>query len=288
MDVEDVAKCGKPGLNVTTEPNLFPTSASAQTESHSQYRVHLLGGFRATHRTHAVELPTSTWRLVAFLAIAGDPVERSCSANSLWMDKSESRAHANLRTYLWRLRQTNVSIVGRRTQTRLCIYDDVLVDHRELVRVARMLADERAEVDLNAIEAEWFCAELPPDWFDNFLDTEREQFRKIRLHALKGLARRPQRVGRTRARPRRRAHRYRGRTIVRDSAPARDLTPLGRGERCRSATPVPHPVHTLEQATWCRPIPGSPPTGVTLAYCTQEGRESPVALRPLSYDLQRG
>jgi DNA-binding SARP family transcriptional activator len=196
MDVEHVAKHGEPDFKVATEPYPVPPSVSAQTESPIQYRIHLLGGFRATDGTHEVELPTSTWRLVAFLAIAGRPVERSYIANSLWMDKSETRAHANLRSCLWRLRQLNVPIVGY-TQTRLCIYDDVLVDHRELVRIARVLADEQAEVDLNAIEAEWFCAELLPDWYDNFVDTEREQFRQLRLHALEALARRLQRVGRT-------------------------------------------------------------------------------------------
>jgi DNA-binding SARP family transcriptional activator len=196
MEGDDALKRGRPSFDVGSAPNLSFPQASASAESHFRYRVHLLGGFRAMDGATAIDLPPSTWRLVAFLAIAGRPVERGYVANSLWMDKSEDRAQANLRSCLWRLRQANSSLVGY-TQTRLCIRDEVRVDHQELVRFARTLADEDAEVDLNAVEAEWFCAELLPDWYDDFVETEREPFRQLRLHALEALAQRLQRAGRT-------------------------------------------------------------------------------------------
>jgi DNA-binding SARP family transcriptional activator len=159
-------------------------------------RVQLLGGFRATRAGVDVDLPASTWRLVAFLAIVGRPVERPHVANTLWMDKSEARAHANLRSCLWRLRQADAGIVTC-TATHLRIGALVQVDLAELIRFARRLTDPREELDLDGLDSEWFCAELLPDWYDDFVEVEREQFRQLRFHALEAFAYRLQRVGRT-------------------------------------------------------------------------------------------
>jgi DNA-binding SARP family transcriptional activator len=160
------------------------------------FRLQLLGGFSALRHGAVVELPSSTWRLVAFLALAGRPVERAYLANSLWLDKSEDRAYANLRTCLWRLRQACEGLIcGTRTHLSLC--DDVSVDVRELVRFSRLLADEKYEIDPETVDPDWFCAELLPDWYDDFVETEREHLRQLRLHALEALAGRHLRVGRT-------------------------------------------------------------------------------------------
>jgi DNA-binding SARP family transcriptional activator len=166
--------------------------------SRLNFQVQLLGGFRTTTGDREVVLPASTWRLVAFLAIAGRPVERVRVANSLWMDKSEDRAHANLRSCLWRLRQANPDIVGS-TSTHLRLSEQVTVDLRNLVDFARSLGDATVDIDLDGVPADLFCSELLPDWYDDFVEMEREQFRQLRLHALEELAQRlyqAQRIGR--------------------------------------------------------------------------------------------
>lgn len=158
--------------------------------------VYLLGGFRACVGDQDIALPVCTWRLVAYLAIVDRPVERTRAANSLWLDKSESRAQANLRSCLWRLRQVDDAIV-RSSATHLRLDDDVGVDLRDLVGFARTLADRACVVQLDAVDPELFCAELLPDWYDDFVEIEREQLRQLRLHALEALAARLRQAGRT-------------------------------------------------------------------------------------------
>jgi DNA-binding SARP family transcriptional activator len=158
--------------------------------------LHLLGGFRATDRGADLSLPPSTWRLIAFLALAERPVDRGRVASSLWMDKSEERAHANLRSCLWRLRQVDVELVYC-TPTHLQIGGLVDIDVREFVRLSRELVDQRVPLDVDEVDTGWFTAELLPDWYDDFVETEREQFRQLRLHALEALALRLSGAGRS-------------------------------------------------------------------------------------------
>lgn len=159
-------------------------------------RVQLLGGFQVSRAGHDLDLPASTWRLVALLALSGRPIERAHVANTLWMDKAEARAHANLRSCLWRLRQADEEVVAC-TPTHLQIGRRVDVDLHRLVRFARRLADRTdAAINLDCLEGGWFCAELLPDWYDDFVEVEREQFRQLRFHALEALADRLHRAGR--------------------------------------------------------------------------------------------
>jgi DNA-binding SARP family transcriptional activator len=160
-------------------------------------RVQLLGSFRATRGGTDLDFPASTWRLVALLAIAGRPMERSFVANTLWMDKSEPRAQANLRSCLWRLRQADDEIVSC-TSTHLRIGALVEVDLHQLIRFARRLTDPGEDnLELDSIDTDLFCSELLPDWYDDFVELEREQFRQLRFHALEALAERLHQAGRS-------------------------------------------------------------------------------------------
>ncbi len=158
-------------------------------------QVQLLGGFRATRAGIDIGLPACTWRLVAFLAMSGRPVERAYVANVLWMEKSEERAHANLRSCLWRLRQADDQVVTSGA-THLSIGASVQVDLHRFLMIARRLVDPHDDdLDIDAMQVEWFCADLLPDWYDDFVEVEREQFRQLRLHAMEAFAQRLQRAG---------------------------------------------------------------------------------------------
>jgi DNA-binding SARP family transcriptional activator len=161
----------------------------------SRYGLHLLGAFRATDRGAQLLLPPSTSRLVAFLAIARRPVERTRVANALWTDKSEERAHANLRSCLWRVRQTGPGLIAC-TPTHLRIGEDVWIDVSELERAADGVADPGRSFDPDGVDTMWFSDELLPDWYDDFIEVEREQFRQLRLHSLELLATRLLGIGR--------------------------------------------------------------------------------------------
>ena len=63
----------------------------------------LIGGFALTIDGTVIEVADPARRLLAFLALHRKPVPRLFVAGSLWPDKTESRALANLRSALWTL-----------------------------------------------------------------------------------------------------------------------------------------------------------------------------------------
>ena len=69
----------------------------------SSCQLCLIGGFELCCNGSAHDLPEAAKRLVAFLALHPKPQVRSYVSGSLWPDKPESRAAANLRSALWRL-----------------------------------------------------------------------------------------------------------------------------------------------------------------------------------------
>jgi DNA-binding SARP family transcriptional activator len=152
-------------------------------------KIHLLGGFHVSAYHDDLSLPFSTWRLVAFLALSRRPLNRSYVASCLWLDKREDRAQANLRSTLWRIRQIDEGLVAARG-TNLMLGRDVRVDVDEATALAHALIDDQRDVDLDAIDLESLSADLLPDWYDEFVESERERLRQLRLHALECLSHR--------------------------------------------------------------------------------------------------
>lgn len=152
----------------------------------ARVKLQLLGGFDLTSDGERVSLPLPAQRLLAFLALRDRPVHRSYAAEKLWLDSSEERACASLRSALWRLRQGEHELVDV-SGGRLQLAPDVDVDVRLLDEWARsaLEAPERvgavppAMVLGNAIRGE-----LLPDWYDEWLVIERERLRELRARAL--------------------------------------------------------------------------------------------------------
>lgn len=155
--------------------------------------LQLLGGFSVTDRNGPIELPASVTRLVAFLAIQGRASERIYTASCLWMDKPESRAQANLRSCLWRLRQARIQLVCC-SATHLWLDAAVSVDLDQIRRAGDDLMAGHP-VDLSMIDLTSLCGELLPAWYDDFVQMEREQLRQLRLHMLEQLADQYRRAG---------------------------------------------------------------------------------------------
>jgi DNA-binding SARP family transcriptional activator len=172
---------------VTAPTPTDPTVADAR-RSDDRF-IHLLGGFRVVRDDEDIALPFSTWRVVAFLALARRPLNRSYVANCLWLDKSEERAQANLRSTLWRIRQVDDGLVATRG-TNMMLGRGVRVDLENVSSVAHALIDDQRLVDLDAIDLESLSVDLLPDWYDDFVESERERLRQLRLHALERLCER--------------------------------------------------------------------------------------------------
>jgi DNA-binding SARP family transcriptional activator len=138
-----------------------------------------MGGFELRLQDDVVPLPLSAQRLVAFLALADGALQRSHVGGSLWPDKSEERAMANLRASLWRVRQPGIDLVNA-VGTSLVLNPSVDVDVRR-IRHGRT-DDSRDLVTLGV--------ELLPDWYDDeWVVVERERVRHAQLRALEKVCR---------------------------------------------------------------------------------------------------
>jgi DNA-binding SARP family transcriptional activator len=155
--------------------------------------LRLLNGFALTADGAPIALSLSAQRVLAFLALHDGPIQRAFVAGSLWLDRPEDRANANLRTALWRLRGCGFALVeARGLQLRLA--DDVVVDVRSAEARARATLAGRVE----ALEPDRsaFGGDLLPDWYDDWIVLERERYRQLRLRTLDALCERLTAAGR--------------------------------------------------------------------------------------------
>ena len=142
----------------------------------------LLRGFDLRVDGAGVAVPMATQRVVAFLAVHGRPVLRPYVAASLWMDASEERAQASLRSAVWRLGQVDHSVIVSSNGT-LGLHKSLAIDLRNSIAIAEGALSsptwEPAASDITCLSAD-----LLPDWLDDWVLIERERFRQLRMHAL--------------------------------------------------------------------------------------------------------
>lgn len=138
-------------------------------------------------------VPTNVQRLLAFLALRSRPQHRSTLAGCLWVDTTEERAAANMRTALWRARRIDDGLVDV-TGSYVQIGRDVRVDLHEMRDVARRVT-EPGTLEPNP-SPDQFVDDLLPEWYDDWVLLERERLRQLRLHSLEALCARLTKAGR--------------------------------------------------------------------------------------------
>jgi len=148
--------------------------------------VRLLGGFELSCDGARVPVPPATQRVIAFLALHDRPLLRLYVAGSLWLDVEESRSCANLRSALWRLRRSGPIVEATATHVRLA--SAVVVDVREFVRVARRMLERPDDALAGSFGDGPLEQNLLPDWYDEWVELERERLRQLRLHAVEAAA----------------------------------------------------------------------------------------------------
>ncbi len=131
----------------------------------------------------------SAQRLLAFLALHERPLQRVYVAGSLWSDRSEERANANLRTTLWRLQRLRVDVIAA-TATHLQLAQSVFVDVRVALSQARRLLDPSRACDDDDLVGDALIGDILCDWYEDWVLLEQERFRQLRLHALEALCER--------------------------------------------------------------------------------------------------
>jgi DNA-binding SARP family transcriptional activator len=149
--------------------------------------LNLLRGFELRCDGESVELPLGAQRLVAFLALQDRRVLRVYVAGVLWLDASEERSHANLRSALWRLRRSEREVVTS-TSRHLSLADGVDVDVRRAIATSREALHSPVGAAPQLVDD--LGGELLPDWYEDWVDVERERLRQLRLHALEAVAER--------------------------------------------------------------------------------------------------
>jgi hypothetical protein len=154
-----------------------------------QFIVTVLGELRLLRGMNVIDVPRASQRLLAFLALRGRVVKRAALAGALWPDASESHAHSSLRTALSRS-QATARMALATTKLELGFAEGVTVDINHARALARRLLDPAvppAPCDLGMTAVTALSADLLPDWYDDWVPAEAEDWRQLRLHALEAL-----------------------------------------------------------------------------------------------------
>ncbi|AEB45853.1 MULTISPECIES: AfsR/SARP family transcriptional regulator [Micromonospora] len=151
----------------------------------AEVRLHLLGGFRLTHDDTPVVVPRGLQRVIALIGLR-PATTRTHLAGLLWPETTEERALSSLRTALWRLRQDPYCPLATNADT-VRLDPAVQVDVDKLVDTAGRVRDGQTPADA----AQALAAgrhDLLPGWYDEWVLTERERLRQLRLHMLEQVA----------------------------------------------------------------------------------------------------
>jgi DNA-binding SARP family transcriptional activator len=157
--------------------------------------LRLVDGFELGLAGHRLELTLPAQRLLAFLALHDQSLLRPYIAGVLWLDSNDERAAGSLRSALWRVRRLDVPLVEA-NGSRLQLAATVAVDIRSIVAWARRMLDPATELRESDIAPIWSPSELLPDWYDDWVGSERERLRALRTHALEALCTRLTAAGR--------------------------------------------------------------------------------------------
>jgi DNA-binding SARP family transcriptional activator len=164
--------------------------AISQESRDPEFGLAMLGQFRLLQGLNLLRIPRASQRLLAFLALRGRIVERAALAGALWPEASELRAYCSLRAALSRLQGTARMALAT-SQFELGLAEGVTVDIHHAKALARRLLDPAVPPvpgDLGSSAVVALSADLLPDWYDDWVLVEAEDWRQLRLHALEALA----------------------------------------------------------------------------------------------------
>jgi len=170
-------------LAARRETTLRPPSTS-HLAAPTAASLSLLGGFELTVGGTPAPLPAQAEALVAFLALQGRELHRAYVAGRLWPDLSQEHAFGCLRSALWRMGRMGLSGIVTSSATRVGLHADVPVDAREVETLADDVLHGTASPRPPALDRLLRTRELLPDWYDDWVEQERERLRLLRLLAL--------------------------------------------------------------------------------------------------------
>lgn len=158
----------------------------AQTTLEPDWNLVLMGEFALYRGEKRIRLTSDAERVLGFLAIQHLPITRSRVAGSLWTDRPQERASANLRSALWRVNRVSTSLVNSDGKV-LSLGSIISLDLRKAKKAASSLSDGADLID-RMPTPDMFVGDLLPTWDYEWLIVERERHRQMCLHALENLA----------------------------------------------------------------------------------------------------
>ena len=164
---------------------------SAGDSATAGLEVSVLGTFRFWAEGSALPAVLGgSQRLLALLSLRDRALMRASVAGTLWPESTEEHAYSSLRSALGRLsRLTRGAVMV--TPLDLCLAQNVVVDIRESRALAHRLLHPGATLsdsDLSAPAIAALSLDVLPDWYDDWVLVEAEEWRQLRLHALEALA----------------------------------------------------------------------------------------------------
>jgi DNA-binding SARP family transcriptional activator len=160
----------------------------ATVAASSQRRLSLLGGFSLTAAGEVVRLPGNAQRLLAFVALQGRAVSRARVAFTLWPDGTEAHAYGSLRSALFELRRPGHDLL-RVNESQAQLAPGVAVDAHELLALLDVIGSGWTAGLEPAVPRRLLEAELLTEWYDDWVQVERERWLELRLQALETLCR---------------------------------------------------------------------------------------------------
>lgn len=159
--------------------------ASSTALSEKELTLGLLGGFSLLAGGRQIGVPELSKRLLVFLALRDRPQRRSFVAGTLWPDKPEARASANLRSALWRMPSLVDEPLVLASGKELALSPQVEVDVRR-AEVAGWRLVQHGELPAT-LDLHLFHAGLLPGWYDDWLLVEQERIAALQLQFLDAL-----------------------------------------------------------------------------------------------------
>jgi DNA-binding SARP family transcriptional activator/DNA-binding HxlR family transcriptional regulator len=169
--------------------DIIPDDAEVP-ESPSTIEMAMLDTFDLRLDGVSVELSPGSQRLLVFLALRDRAIARIALAGTMWPDVSEGRAGDSLRSAIARLEPPARAAI-RSSSTGLRLDDTVAIDLHEAQALAQRLlhTGKTRDDDVSAASIAELSRELLPDWYDDWVLAEAEDWRHLRMNALEALAR---------------------------------------------------------------------------------------------------
>lgn len=152
-----------------------------------RWRLRLLPVWELTGPDRVVLVGGNAQRLLACLALRG-ACDRAYLAGLLWPECTDQHALGNLRATVSRLRRRELAGVLENVNGSLGLRPEVTVDVRELLAIATGALNGSVPTSSWSAVRMLTAGDLLTGWYDEWVLTERQRLRQLRLHALEALS----------------------------------------------------------------------------------------------------